>query len=119
MTIDEAIEHERWAAENSEGERAAEHRQIAEWLRQARGADKAARRYAERIRVLDTENAGLRDLAERAWRAAERLCQAYDGPCINDGSTFYKPCPMGERDEECVYGRIQRDLRELGVEVDG
>lgn len=67
---------------------------------------------------LATENARLRELAERAWKAAEMLCQAFDGPCRDDGVTAYKPCPMGERDEECVYGQIQRDLRELGVEVE-
>lgn len=65
------------------------------------------------------ENAKLRELAERAWKTAERLCQAFDGPCRADDVTAYKPCPMGERDEECVYGQLQRELRELGVEVDG
>lgn len=64
------------------------------------------------------ENAKLRELAERAWKTAERLCQAFDGPCKDDGVTIVKPCPMGERDEECVYGQLQRELRECGVEVD-
>ena len=72
---------------------------------------------ADTICELQTENAKLRELAEKAWKAAERLCQAFDGPCRDDGVTTYKPCPMGERDEECVYGLLQRDLRELGVEV--
>ncbi len=67
----------------------------------------------------EVDNAKLRELAERAWKSAERLCQAFDGPCRGDGVTIYKPCPMGERDEECIYGQLQRDLRELGVEVDG
>jgi thymidylate synthase (FAD) len=39
MTIDEAIEHAEWAAENCEGECADEHRQLAEWLRQAKNAE--------------------------------------------------------------------------------
>lgn len=69
-------------------------------------------------RHLQAENAKLREEAEKAWRAAERLCQVFDGPCRDDGVTIYKPCPMGERDEECVYGQLQRELRELGVEVD-
>lgn len=64
------------------------------------------------------ENAKLRELAERTWKSAERLCQAFDGPCRDDGMTIDKPCPMGERDEECVYGQLQRELRECGVEVD-
>jgi hypothetical protein len=70
----------------------------------------------ERLRQ---ERDGLRELAERAWKTAERLCQAFDGPCRADDVTAYKPCPMGERDEECVYGQLQRELRELGIEVDG
>lgn len=71
----------------------------------------------ENARLIMGENAKLRELAERAWKTAERLCQAFDGPCRDDGVTIYKPCPMGERDEECVYGQLQRELRELGVEV--
>ena len=74
---------------------------------------------AETARMIMAENAKLRELAERAWKSAERLCQAFDGPCSDDGVTIAKPCPMGERDEECVYGQLQRELREHGVEVDG
>lgn len=70
------------------------------------------------LKQLQQENDQLRELAERAWKTAERLCQAFDGPCSDDGVTIYKPCPMGERDEECVYGQLQRELRELGIEVD-
>ena len=73
----------------------------------------------DRIAALEAENDRLRELAERAWKTAERLCQAFDGPCRDDGVTIAKPCPMGERDEECVYGQLQRELRECGVEVDG
>lgn len=73
---------------------------------------------AYEIHPLLAENAKLRELAERAWKSAERLCQAFDGPCRDDGVTIAEPCPMGERDEECVYGQLQRELRELGVEVD-
>lgn len=73
----------------------------------------------DEYRALLAENTKLRELAEKAWRIAERLCQAFDGPCRDDGTTIYKPCPLGERDEECVYGLLQRDLRELGVEVEG
>jgi len=73
---------------------------------------------ADNARELRAENAKLMELAERAWKTAERLCQAFDGPCRADDVTAYKPCPMGERDEECVYGQLQRELRELGVEVD-
>lgn len=70
------------------------------------------------LQQANAENAKLRELAERAWKTAERICQAFDGPCRDDGVTIYKPCPLGERDEECVYGLLQRDLRGLGVEVE-
>jgi hypothetical protein len=71
----------------------------------------------ELVAAMD-ENAKLRELAERAWKAAEMLCQAFDGQCRDDGVTIAKLCPLGERDEECVYGQLQRDLREMGIEVD-
>ena len=67
--------------------------------------------------AIDAENAKLRELAEKAWKAAEMLCRAWDGPCHADGVPIKPPCPLDERDELCVYGRIQRDLRELGIEV--
>lgn len=72
----------------------------------------------DHVTRMQAENAKLRELAERAWKSAERLCQAFDGPCRDDGVTIYKPCPMGERDEECIYGQLQRELRECGVGVD-
>lgn len=72
----------------------------------------------DRCERLEAENAKLRELAERAWKTAERLCQAFEGPCRDDGVTIVKPCPMGERDEECVYGQLQSELRECGVVVD-
>lgn len=71
----------------------------------------------EEIDRLRDESAELRELAEKAWKAAERLCQAFDGPCSSDGVTAYKPCPMGERYEECVYGQLHRELHELVVDV--
>lgn len=102
----------------------AEDWQLVEWLRMARGADSAARWYSKKLqeahraeRKILNENVRLRELAERAWKTAERLCQAFDGPCRIDDVTAYKPCPMGERDEECVYGQLQVELRELGIEV--
>lgn len=65
------------------------------------------------------ENEKLRELAERAWKAAEMLCQAWEGPCHTNGESLAtKPCPMNQRDELCVYGLLQRDLRDIGIEVD-
>ena len=65
-----------------------------------------------RVVELKAENAKLREVAGKTWKLAERLCHAIEGPCQGEGS-----CPLGERDEECVYGLIQFELRELGVEV--
>ena len=70
------------------------------------------------VEHLERENTQLRELAEKAWKAAEMLCQAWCGPCRADGVSITQVCPMNERDEECVYGQLQRDLRDLGVEVD-
>lgn len=75
-------------------------------------------RLATIAESLEAENDRLRKLAEKAWKAAEMLCQAWSGPCHADGASIKPPCPLDERDELCVYGLIQRDLRELGVEVD-
>lgn len=36
MTLDEAIEHARWCADESIGECSEEHRQLAEWLEELR-----------------------------------------------------------------------------------
>lgn len=62
-----------------------------------------------------SENARLRGLAYRAWKAAEQLCQAFEGPCDDDG-THDNPCPLGEH-RGCVYGRIQWELRAMRIEV--
>ena len=58
---------------------------------------------------LQAENEKLRELAATAWWIAENLCQAFDGSC--------ESCPHGERDDRCVYEKIQRDLLDMGVEV--
>ena len=90
-----------------------------ESLTYARRSLSDVNKMVELMDTLAAENAKLRELAERAWKAAEMFCQAWDGPCHADGVSIMPPCPMDERDELCVYGLIQRDLRELGVEVDG
>ena len=73
--------------------------------------------WQARSEVFEEENDKLRELAYKAWKAAEQLCLAFEGPCSGD-SGFHGPCPMGERDGECIYGQLRRELRELGVEVD-
>ena len=76
--------------------------QLAEWLRQARGADAAARWYTEKlrdahrtIRKLLNENAKLRELCASLYEFA--MSEYPDGTELN----------FADR------------MRELGVEVDG
>lgn len=58
MTIDEAIAHYEWAAENAIGEVADESKQMAEWLRQARDAEKyKAGRNVLREQLLESRRA--------------------------------------------------------------
>lgn len=63
MTLEEAIEQYKHIAESYDSvgnlTDAMEARQLAEWLRQARGAEKAARWYTRKIRELEDENAKL------------------------------------------------------------
>lgn len=62
MTLDEAIEHAKQVARTCEdGQCAAEHIQLAEWLRTARGAEAAGRWYTAKVRELEAESAKLRD----------------------------------------------------------
>ena len=68
MTIDEAIEHATQIADSYKDtvpdcDYVRDQRQLADWLRKARGAKKAARWYTSKIRELESENDKLR--AER------------------------------------------------------
>ena len=96
MTIDDAIEHERRVArEHGYGEKdPAYHMQLAEWLRQARGADKAARWYTKKIEELENRANALARLLdetteERDGQANENkelrslLSDYYNAPCFN------------------------------------
>ena len=75
---------------------------------------------ADEIEKLQAENAKLRELAARAYKTARMMCEAWDGPCQSnsDVPSWRVPCPTDERDEQCVFGQLERDMRELGMEVD-
>lgn len=89
MTIDEAIEDAREFIKNCEDEDIAFRvMQVKEWLRQARGAGKAAEYYTAKIRKLEDENAKLREAVKCLYGFA-RTCGVDEG-----------------------------DMRELGIEVD-
>lgn len=111
MTIDEAIKHAEWAAENSEGECSNEHRQLAEWLRNVRRANKVERRYTEMNRLLEDENAKLRKYAESYAKAVE--CEGC-GWCPYDMDLVCGTETTPMRDG-C---RLWEEMRELGIEVD-
>jgi hypothetical protein len=112
MTLDEAIEHAEWCAENTCGECAEEHRQLAEWLRELR--DKRAEERscaaiaaeaARQNRDLYAERAKLRDLVLEMYEVAgdyygcDSICRYRDQCCS---------C------HECVF---ETRMRELGIEV--
>lgn len=78
MTLDEAIEYAKWVANNCEGKCAEEHGQLAEWLREARGAEMAAKWYTEKIGKMARElhdaydeNETLRELVYTIWLAGD------------------------------------------------
>lgn len=78
ITLDEAIE---WGKRGELCDLMTEddQRQIAEWLRQARGAESAARWYTAKLREVETENATLRqqlaDATESMGRVEERFAE--------------------------------------------
>ena len=78
VTIDEAIEQYKHISkaydEAGNTDDSAETLQISEWLRQARGAEKAARWYTAKIRELEEENERLRqELAIREESEQEKV----------------------------------------------
>ena len=76
--------------------------------------------YKQTMLRLFAENDKLRELAVRAYKAARMMCEAWDGPCQNNSDvlSWGVPCPADERDEQCVFGQLERDMRELGIEVE-
>ena len=119
MTLDEAIEHAKSVARTcNDSQCAADHLQLAEWLRTARGAEKAGRYFTRDIRELksklqdvERENVALRvqlaDVTESIGRMEERCAKLREllrivvnkycdsGTC--DG------CPILGKDESCPY----------------
>lgn len=70
MTIDEAIEHAEWCAENSCGECAEEHAQFADWLRELR-------RARMEIDLLKTLRDGFKADAQAYKSENDRLAEGY------------------------------------------
>lgn len=106
MTLDEAIEHAKEVARTCDDPQcAADHLQLAEWLRQTRGADKGARWLTGKLHELNDENTGLfmengklRELVRDTWRLF-----------VVHGAV--SPCDLPEVDA------VRNRIRELGIEV--
>lgn len=127
MTLDEAIEHAKRVARTRDDDQcAADHAQLAEWLRLARGADEAARWYTAKIRELENrskafetlisekeaENAKLRELADAVKEFVE------DTHC--EECPFRRDCDDNNRifcANDFSYHAFAA-MRELGVEMD-
>ena len=106
MTLDEAI-----SKAKADGDV-----QLAEWLRQARGADAAGRWYTETldnanrtIRKLKTENAELRELCESLFRLANNECLGGTRDCDD--------CPMNRSEPPCSLALDFIAMRRLGIDV--
>jgi hypothetical protein len=120
MTIDEAIEHAEWCAENSCGECADDHRQLAEWLKELRkrqdvdGALQDERNlfvqrlgdYSEYLRDARAENAKLRELMRDTY---DCICEMYR---YVDGGYAYE-----DAEADPAYGPILKRMRDFGIEV--
>lgn len=97
MMLDEAIEHAKEVARTCDDSQcAADHLQLAEWLRQARGADKASRWYMSKIHELEAENTKLKNLV--------RNLHTCNGSCLRCIELMGK----------CEY---EEQLGELGIGV--
>lgn len=121
MTLDEAIEHAEWAANNCEGECSEEHKQLAEWLRE--------------LVTLRTENERLEELLldlfclcfpqNFEWEVTNHAWEKYL-PCkrCEEAHGGKSPCASTSKDlaEECCKPFqavvIADRMRELGIEVE-
>lgn len=90
MTIDEAIAHAEWAADNCEGECAEEHKQLAKWLRE--------------LRDIRSENKTMRT-----------MIQGYVDDYTHDncGSCYGGLC----EDCDCWLSNSVDELHDFGIEV--
>lgn len=105
MTLDEAIEHAEWAAQNCEGECSDEHRQLAEWLRELGDEQRKVLILMTEANALRAENAKLRELCADMWRDIPKTescgwdiytntCTG-SGECIGECSYWYRMNKLG------------------------
>jgi len=119
MTIDKAIEHERRVArEHRYGEKDhAYHMQLVEWLRRARGAEKAARWYTKKIEELENRANALARLLGESEEENERLKRQVEA--LKDYAHALELCK--ERAylcEYCTFNGIDFEHDDINCTVD-
>lgn len=119
MTLDDAIVHADWVADNCEGECSEDHMQLAEWLRE--------------LKRLRTENDKLRESVRNLLSCIKHeecgeSCPNYE-PMYTDygyekngstvvGSEYLGCCSVGLENCNSMFFDTDEYLRELGIEVE-
>lgn len=119
MTIDEAIEHAKKVARTCyDGQCAADHMQLAEWLRRARGAEAMGRWYNEKLGKAIREQEDMLSRTKRLRAENERLRAIARAHAATLECCGCDCCPH-ECDQETVPMRdgcaMRDELQELGV----
>lgn len=110
MTLDEAIEHAKEVARTCDDSQcAAEHMQLAEWLKKARIYEKVKKMSVSMIRKLDAENAKLRELVHKqdALTKAVHAYWAGGEESLDDFNVMMN-----------LNAQVLKLMCELGIEVD-
>lgn len=118
MTLDEAIEHaEEVARTCDDSQCAADHMQLAKWLRMTRGIDEAETSYTEKIRKLEAQNKWLRRECTSLRKSRERefaaSCEAATNSMGQIGTLRDKNAEL--RDENERLRELVRDMWRDGM----
>ena len=116
MTIDEAIEHERRVArEHGYGEKDyAYHMQLAEWLRKARGAEKAAKWHTKKIEELENRAKALANLLDESEEENDRLKRQVEALKGYAHASETGKCLEGISEQ---IAQIDRSIREMNSQI--
>ena len=121
MTIDEAIVHAEWAANNCEGECSEEHKQLAEWLKELRERRCADVALEDERNILSERLGDYREFLRGARVKSDKLRELVE-VLINCGRKYHTmngSCPMFDADaaDDDFCGAVQA-ARDLGIEVE-
>lgn len=121
MTIDEAIAHAEWCADNSCGECADEHRQLAEWLRELKDLRRKREILkAHGVEIVDAVAGGYEvynELQRTVYKVKgenERLKEL----CVEMWAVIFKNNTWWDWNNGDTK-RFARLLLEMGVQLDG